>query len=72
MIVMAVIGKIRKRSGLLVVIIGVALAAFVLGDFLNPGSRRRTPMIGIIAGGISHIMSSIHGLRSSWNKCGSG
>ncbi len=48
---MAVIGKIRKRSGLLVVIIGVALAAFVLGDFLNPGSRRRTSNdIGIIAG----------------------
>lgn len=34
---MALIGKIRKRSGLLVVIIGIALAAFILGDF----SRKR-------------------------------
>lgn len=35
---MAVIGKIRQRSGLLLVIIGLALAAFVLGDlFKNIG-----------------------------------
>lgn len=32
---MAVIGRIRKHSGLLVIIIGVALAAFVLGDFVK-------------------------------------
>ena len=39
---MAVIGTIRKQSGLLIIIIGIALAAFVLGDFLNPrgGSRQ--------------------------------
>ena len=37
---MAVIGTIRKQSGLLIIIIGVALAAFVLGDFLKPGSNR--------------------------------
>lgn len=37
---MAVIGTIRKQSGLLIVIIGIALAAFVLGDFLKPGSNR--------------------------------
>lgn len=30
---MAAIGKIRKYSGLLIAVIGVALAAFVLGDF---------------------------------------
>lgn len=30
---MAIIGKIRKHSGLAVVIIGVAIAAFVIGDF---------------------------------------
>jgi len=30
---MALIGKIRQRSALLVVVIGVALAAFILGDF---------------------------------------
>ncbi|HLN54293.1 MAG TPA: SurA N-terminal domain-containing protein [Lentimicrobium sp.] len=38
---MALIGRIRKHSGLLVIIIGVALAAFVLGDFLSNRSPRR-------------------------------
>jgi peptidyl-prolyl cis-trans isomerase D len=33
---MAVIGKIRKYSGLLIVLIGVALAAFVLQDLVGP------------------------------------
>ena len=49
---MALIGDIRKRSGLLVIIIGVALAAFILGDFLsnrNPG-RGRVNLIGEING----------------------
>jgi len=32
---MAAIGKIREKSGLLIVIIGVALAAFVLGDLVK-------------------------------------
>ena len=35
---MAVIGKIRKHSGLLIVVIGVALAAFVLGDLAKTQS----------------------------------
>ena len=30
---MAIIGKIRKHSGLAVIIVGVAIAAFVIGDF---------------------------------------
>jgi len=34
---MAIIGKIRKHSGLAVIIIGVAIAAFVIGDF---GTKR--------------------------------
>lgn len=38
---MALIGTIRKQSGLLVIIVGVALAAFVLGDFLSPRSGNR-------------------------------
>ncbi len=39
---MAVIGKIRNYSGLLIAVIGFALAAFVLGDFMGygPGSRQ--------------------------------
>ena len=48
---MAIIGSIRKRSGLLVIIIGVALAAFVLGDFLKPGKRfKQTNNIGVVGG----------------------
>ncbi len=47
---MALIGQIRKHSGLLVVIIGVALAAFVLGDFLKPSQGYQENYIGEIAG----------------------
>lgn len=47
---MAVIGKIRKHSGLVIVIIGVALAAFVLGDFIKPSNKYQTNYIGEIAG----------------------
>ena len=40
---MAVINKIRSYSGLLIGVIGFALAAFVLGDFMGygPGSRQQ-------------------------------
>lgn len=38
---MAVIGKIRSYSGLLIAVIGIALAAFVLGDFLGYGPTGR-------------------------------
>lgn len=37
---MAVIGKIRKHSGLIVITVGIALAAFVLGDFVKQGPSR--------------------------------
>lgn len=47
---MALIGDIRKRSGLLIVIIGVALAAFVLGDFFSPKNQHRSFNIGVIEG----------------------
>jgi len=47
---MALIGQIRKKSGLLVIVIGVALAAFVLGDFFKPGNRRQVNYIGEIDG----------------------
>jgi peptidyl-prolyl cis-trans isomerase D len=46
---MAVIGKIRKHSGLLVIVIGVALAAFVLGDFFK-SSPQRSNNVGEING----------------------
>lgn len=37
---MALIGKIRQRSGLLIAVIGIALAAFVLGDFAKSGGKQ--------------------------------
>ncbi len=46
---MAVIGSIRKRSGLLIIFVGVALAAFVLGDFIKQGPRKNVPL-GVING----------------------
>ncbi|MEI6900278.1 MAG: SurA N-terminal domain-containing protein, partial [Bacteroidota bacterium] len=36
---MAVIGKIRKHSGLVVIVVGVAIAAFVIGDFSKKRPR---------------------------------
>lgn len=36
---MAVIGKIRSYSKLLIAIVGIALVAFVLGDFIKKGNR---------------------------------
>ncbi|MDR2388430.1 MAG: SurA N-terminal domain-containing protein [Tannerellaceae bacterium] len=35
---MATLEKIRSRAGLLVIIVGLALFAFIIGDFLNSGS----------------------------------
>jgi len=46
---MAVIGRIRKHSGFLVIIIGVALAAFVLGDFVKKRPRHSN-IIAEVAG----------------------
>ncbi len=37
---MAAIGSIRKHSTLLVIVIGGALAAFILGDFMKKSNRR--------------------------------
>lgn len=47
---MAVIGQIRKHSGLLIVIVGIALAAFVLGDFLKPSASRPNQYVGSVDG----------------------
>jgi peptidyl-prolyl cis-trans isomerase D len=48
--IMAVIGQIRKKSGLLIVVVGVALAAFVLGDFLTPTNQGPRMFIGEVDG----------------------
>lgn len=47
---MAVIGSIRKHSTFLVIIIGVALAAFVLGDFAKGSGGSRDVNIGEVEG----------------------
>lgn len=48
---MAIIGRIRKRGGLITIIIGIALAAFVLSDFWRKSSKGgRTNNIGEISG----------------------
>ena len=47
---MAAIGNIRKHSTLLVIVIGVALAAFVLGDFAKGGGGSRNVNVGEVDG----------------------
>lgn len=47
---MAVIGNIRKHSTFLIIIIGIALAAFVLGDFAKGGGGSREVNIGNVNG----------------------
>lgn len=48
---MAIIGKIRKRGGLITIIIGLALAAFVLGDFWRKSNKSsKNTNVGEIAG----------------------
>jgi peptidyl-prolyl cis-trans isomerase D len=54
---MALIGTIRKRSGLLIIIVGVALAAFILGDFLSPKygrGREKTNLAEVLGEDISY------------------
>jgi len=46
---MAIIGRIRKHSGLAVIIIGVAIAAFVIGDF-GKKRYRGTNDVGSVGG----------------------
>lgn len=48
---MAVIGKIRERSGLLLVVIGGALAAFILTDlFSGRGGGPQDQVLGVVGG----------------------
>ena len=47
---MAAIGKIRQHYGILVVIIGLALLAFVLGDLFKSTNRRRQTDVAIVNG----------------------
>ncbi len=47
---MAVIGKIRQKSGLVIAVVGIALAAFVLGDLFKSSNTRGTLLIGEVNG----------------------
>jgi len=47
---MAIIGSIRKRSGLLVLIVGLALAAFILNDLFTKSRRRMPTNLAVIDG----------------------
>lgn len=50
---MAVIGTIRKHSALAVILVGVAIAAFIVSDLFSGkrgGGRSGVPPVGIIAG----------------------
>lgn len=52
---MAAIGKIRQHYGILVIIIGLALLAFVLGDLMkSTGSRRATDLAVVNGDKISY------------------
>ncbi len=52
---MALIGRIRKHSALLLIIIGVALAAFVLGDFIKKGPKNSNKLAVIDGENISWL-----------------
>ncbi|MDD2622945.1 MAG: SurA N-terminal domain-containing protein [Bacteroidales bacterium] len=44
---MAVIGKIRQHSVILLVVVAVALLAFIVGDFVKPGNKHLSEFIKI-------------------------
>ena len=47
---MAILGSIRKRSGLAVTFVGVAILAFIIGDFVRKDHRSHKSIIGEVAG----------------------
>ena len=47
---MAILGSIRKRSGLAVTFVGVAILAFIIGDFVRKDHRGHKSIIGEVAG----------------------
>ena len=45
---MAIIGEIRKHSGIAVAVVGIAILAFIIGDLAKGGNSQ--PALGIIDG----------------------
>ena len=59
---MATLEKIRNKAGLLVIVVGLALFAFIIGDFLNSGStymRQSQDQVAKINGSIIHYQDYI-------------
>ena len=55
---MATLEKIRNRAGLLVIVVGLALFAFIIGDFLNSGStyfRQSQETVAVVDGEVIKI-----------------
>lgn len=53
---MGTIGKIRKRSGLLIILVGGAMAAFILGDFFGSAGNSNTAEVGEINGEVINLV----------------
>ena len=54
---MASLQRIRNHGALLITIVGLAMLAFILGDFLNSGSsffNRSRENVGVIEGQIQY------------------
>ena len=74
---MATLEKIRNQAGLLVIIVGLALFAFIIGDFLNSGStylRQSQDQVAIVNGTAIHYqeynfrikeMSDVYSMQSN-------
>ena len=67
---MAILQKIRNQSVLLLVVVGVAMFAFIIGDFLNSGAtyfNKSRENIGKVNGEAIHILDLIchHGNKHS-------
>ena len=43
---MAIIGEIRKHSGLAVIIVGIAILAFIIGDLFKGNAKQ--PALGVM------------------------
>ena len=59
---MATLEKIRNQAGLLVIIVGLALFAFIIGDFLNSGStymRQSQDHVANVNGTVIHYQEYI-------------
>jgi len=65
---MATLEKIRNQAGLLVIIVGLALFAFIIGDFLNSGStyfRQSQDQVANVNGTAIHYQAYINRIEET-------